>query len=386
MSLSFKSYGTKTLSVYGGAGGQGTRISSSRPELFCGSSWQSNPADGLTFHISANEKAIMQNLNDRLASFIQKVHSLESSNAELERKINEWCAGRTVASHEYSGFLATIKSLRDQIQDISKSNGEAGLNIQNARLVADDFRSKYELELGIRTWVETDTASIRKVMDELTLTRSTLEMEYESLREEHILLRKNHEEEKAQIHAQAGGQMNVSVDGAPSTDLNQALTKIRENYEAVVAKNHRDQEVWYQNKISTVEKKFMEQTEDLEYNTTELSQLKSYFHKMQIELQSQLSMMSLEGSLQDSATRYAAQLAELQKIITDLELKLKQIHANITENKQDYDTLLEVKTNLEAEIKEYMSLLEVNGSDLQVARKKIAVVKLVESSQTVTTH
>ncbi|MCJ8737938.1 hypothetical protein PDJAM_G00029720 [Pangasius djambal] len=362
MPSSFKSYGTKTLSVYGGAGGQGTRISSCRPELFCGSSWQSNTADGLTFHISDNEKAIMQNLNDRLASFIQKVHSLESSNAELERKVNEWCASRTVVSHEYSGFLATIKSLQDQIQDISKSNGEAGLNIQNASLVADDFRSKYELELGIRTWVETDTAHTRKVIDELTLTRSTLEIEYERLREEHVLLGKNHEEEKARIHAEAGDQVKVCVDGAPSTDLNQALTKIREDYEAVVAKNHRDQEVWYQNKISAVENKCIEQTEDLEYNTTELSQLKSYFHKMQIELQSQLSMkMSLEGSLQDSATRYAAQLAELQKFITDLELKLKQIHANITENKQDYDILLEVKTNLEAEIKEYMSLLEVNG-------------------------
>lgn len=53
---------------------------------------------------------------------------------------------------------------------------------------------RYELEQAIRTWMETDTAYIRKVMDEMTLTRSTLEMEYESLREECIILEKNHEE------------------------------------------------------------------------------------------------------------------------------------------------------------------------------------------------
>lgn len=116
MSLPLKTYGTKTLSVYGGAGGQGTRVSSSRPALFCGSSWQFNRADGLTLDISDNQKAIMQNLNDRLASFIQKVQSLNGKKAELERNINEWCASHTVVSNEYSGFLATIESLQDQVR------------------------------------------------------------------------------------------------------------------------------------------------------------------------------------------------------------------------------------------------------------------------------
>ncbi|XP_017333243.1 keratin, type I cytoskeletal 13 [Ictalurus punctatus] len=380
MSLPLKTYGTKTLSVYGGAGGQGTRVSSSRPALFCGSSWQSNRADGLTLDISDNQKAIMQNLNDRLASFIQKVQSLNGKKAELERNINEWCASHTVVSNEYSGFLATIERLQDQIQQISKSNGEAGLNIQNAFLVADDFRIKYELELAIRTSVEAETAQNRTLMDELILSRSTLEMEYESLSEERIVLEKNHEEEKAQVLAQAVVQVDVSVDAAPSTDLIETLTKMREDYEAVTAKNRRDQEVWYQSTISTVQKKSIEQTEDLEHNTAELSQLKSDFHRMQIELQTQHSTrMSLEGSLQDSVTRYAAQLAELQKIITDLEHKLKQIHANITNKKEDYDNLME-------EIKTYRLLLEGNSSDPQVARKKIAVIKIMESSQTVKIH
>lgn len=116
MSLPLKTYGTKTHSVYGGAGGQGTRVSSSRPALFCGSSWQSNRADGLTLDISDNQKAIMQNLNDRLASFIQKVQSLNGKKAELERNINEWCASHTVVSNEYSGFLATIERLQDQVR------------------------------------------------------------------------------------------------------------------------------------------------------------------------------------------------------------------------------------------------------------------------------
>lgn len=53
---------------------------------------------------------------------------------------------------------------------------------------------RYEIELAFRKGVERDTVCIRKEIDELTLWRSNLEMEYESLREERINLEKTYEE------------------------------------------------------------------------------------------------------------------------------------------------------------------------------------------------
>lgn len=50
--------------------------------------------------------------------------------------------------------------------------------------------------------------------------------------------------------------MKVSVDTAPSTDLNQTLIKVREDYETLAAKNHRDLEVWYQSKVHQTYYKF----------------------------------------------------------------------------------------------------------------------------------
>lgn len=113
MPLTFKTYGTRTCSVYGGAGGYGTRISSSRP--FYGSSWRPHNANGLSFDISTNGKVMMQNLNARLALYVPTLHSLECKNAELERKIEEWCSSHTVESHDYSEYLAFIKDLHDQV-------------------------------------------------------------------------------------------------------------------------------------------------------------------------------------------------------------------------------------------------------------------------------
>ncbi|XP_014865180.1 PREDICTED: keratin, type I cytoskeletal 13-like isoform X3 [Poecilia mexicana] len=383
MSLSSRSFGQmstgqKTMSVYGGAGGSGTRISLGQID-YLSRSGAINMKD-LDLHVDANEKATLQNLNDRLAAYLEKVHKLEKENERLEKQIAEWYTSKTVISHDYSAYMATIEDLQNKIRDATMVNTRILLEIDNSKLAADDFKVKYENELSMRQAVDADIAGLKRVMDDLTLCKMDLETQLETLKEELIMLKRNHEEDLAQLRKQMSGQVNVEVDAGSQVDLNQIMTEIREHYEALIAKNRKDLELWYQNKTSVVEKDVVEQTTNLQTSRNEIKEQKNILQKYQIELQSHLSMKSsLEASLLETKQRYANQLSGLQEVVTGLEAQLISLTENIKENEQKYGTLLDIKTRLELEISEYRRLLDGEDSSSS-SRKVITKTTVVEET------
>lgn len=73
---------------------------------------------GNSISVSGSEKMTMQNLNDRLASYLEKVRSLESTNAQLERQIREWYEKRTPTTQDFSKYYVIIEDLRRKVSRI----------------------------------------------------------------------------------------------------------------------------------------------------------------------------------------------------------------------------------------------------------------------------
>ncbi|XP_056670804.1 keratin, type I cytoskeletal 9 [Monodelphis domestica] len=313
------------------------------------------------------EKATMQNLNDRLASYMEKVRSLEDSNADLEEKIWNWydTHGPQAFRKDYGHYYKTIKDLKDQILDETMDNNKTMLDLDNTRMTLEDFRMKYEMELGLRQGVETDSNGMRAVLDDLTLQKSDLEMQLETLQDELQSLQKNHEEEMNGLTGQNGGDVSVEMNAAPGVDLTQTLNEMREQYERVVEQNRKKLEDQYESQMTQISQEVTTSSQQIETSNKELTETRHNVQNLEIELQSQLSLKdALEKSLEDIKNQYCRQLAQIQQQIGSIEDQLNDIRGEMECQSQEYNILLDVKTRLEREIATYRNLLEEGQQDI----------------------
>ncbi|XP_019603297.1 keratin, type I cytoskeletal 10 isoform X1 [Rhinolophus sinicus] len=316
--------------------------------------------------LSGNEKVTMQNLNDRLASYLDKVRALEESNYELEGKIKEWYEKNNKSGQrdprDYSKYYDTIEDLKNQILNLTTDNANVLLQIDNARLAADDFRLKYENEVALRQSVDADINGLRRVLDELTLAKADLEMQIESLTEELAYLKKNHEEEMKDLQNVSTGDVNVEMNAAPGVDLTQLLNNMRSQYEQLAEQNRKDAEAWFNEKSKELNTEIDSNIEQMSSHKSEITELRRTVQGLEIELQSQIALkQSLEASLAETEGRYCVQLSQIQVQISSLEEQLQQIRGETECQNTEYQQLLDIKIRLENEIQTYRSLLEGEG-------------------------
>ncbi|NXC86928.1 K1C20 protein, partial [Cercotrichas coryphoeus] len=374
-------------SVYGGAGGYGTRISTSASSGLGGSLQLS--ITGSDVLLAGNEKSTMQNLNDRLAAYLERVRSLEKSNSLIEKQIREWYEKNTVSvGQDYSSYFKTIEELRSKIAEAQMENSRLVLQIDNAKLAADDFRLKFENEHLLRQSVESDITGLLRVRDDLTLTKADLESQIESITEELVFLRKNHEEERDRLRKEAGGSVNVAVDAAPGSNLAAIMENMRKQYEEMAEKYRQEAKEHYEQQTAELHQEVALNIELLEGQRKEVTERRQVSQSLELELQSLLSMkLTLESSVAETEARYSYQLDQIQQLISSQEAQLRQLRADMEAQNNQYSILMDVKTRLEMEIATYRRLLEgeevgnINSVNVNCIKLLLFSISLTESSK-----
>nr|XP_006004745.1 PREDICTED: keratin, type I cytoskeletal 19-like [Latimeria chalumnae] len=386
----------KAASVYAGAGQSGTRISAANLDMlrysggaggsFRAATGYSGGGGGFSSNfgfgggsdyglLNADEKQTMQNLNDRLASYLEKVRALEASNTQLEVKIREYYQKQSpVAGRDWSHYLKIINDLHSQIAAATISNSKTVLQIDNARLTFDDFRVKFETELNLKQSVEADMVGLRRLMSELALGKQDLEIQIGNLKEELVILKSNHEENLKASLGKMSGSVNVEVDSAPGVDLNKAIAEIREEFDALAAKNHRKAEAFYNSQVEEVQTQVTQDTEEVQVSKSKLTELKRVFQSLEIELSSLYSMIrALESTVEETNQRYGLQLASLQCQVVQTQEELERIRGAMTHQASEYEMLLSIKTRLEMEIATYRRLLDGEGSSTNISTSQTQI-------------
>uniref|UniRef100_A0A8C5LEM4 Keratin 23 n=1 Tax=Jaculus jaculus TaxID=51337 RepID=A0A8C5LEM4_JACJA len=344
-------------SVHGGAGGLRISLSFTRPSCWpSGGSWGSDRGRPL---LGGNGKATMQNLNDRLAVYLEKVRALEEANMKLESRILQWHQERNPSSKkDYSQYEENISHLQEQIVDSKMTNAQIVVLIDNARMAVDDFNLKYENEHSFKKDLEIEVESLRKTLDDLTIITTDLEQEVEGMRKELILMKKHHEQEMKEHHVPGDFKVNVKVDATPGEDLIKVLEDMRKEYESIIKKKHRDLDTWFKEQSATVSQEAASPAA-VQGSQSDVHELKRTFQALEIDLQAQHSRKSvLENVLSETKSRYSGQLRDMQHIIARYEEELTRLRRDLERQNKEYRVLLGIKAHLEKEIATYRQLLE----------------------------
>ncbi|KAL3977993.1 sparc/osteonectin, cwcv and kazal-like domains proteoglycan (testican) [Sarotherodon galilaeus] len=385
----------RAASIYAGAGGRDVRISSASASSlrsgipltsstsyklssglsggmgtgYGGAGASVTASGGSSASILGNEKGAMQNLNDRLANYLETVRTLEKANKELELKIMGALEKGGPDMRDYSKYEPIIDDLRNQIFDKIMENARLVLQIDNARLAADDFKVKSENEMSIRLSVEADIGGLKKVLDETNMSRLNIENEIEAVKEELLFLKKNHENEVMELRSQISQSgVQVDVDAPKGQDLSQIMEDMRANYEKIAVKNAEDLKRWHENQIADVQVQVSQNTEALQGAQMEKSDLSRQIQTLEIELASQQSLKaSLEDTLRNIELRNNMEMEKYNNLIIRLEEELGSLRANIQQQTQEYEALLNMKMKLEGEISTYKTLLDGGDFKLQDA-------------------
>uniref|UniRef100_A0A8C2X7Y1 Keratin 8 n=1 Tax=Cyclopterus lumpus TaxID=8103 RepID=A0A8C2X7Y1_CYCLU len=310
--------------------------------------------------VRTQEKEQIKTLNNRFASFIDKVRFLEQQNKMLETKWSLLQEQTTTRSNIDAMFEAYIANLRRQLDGLGNEKGKLEGELRNMQNMVEDFKNKYEDEINKRANVENEFVLLKKDVDGAYMNKVELEAKVDSLQDEINFLRAVYEAELRELQGQIKDtSVIVEMDNTRELDMDSIVAEVKAQYEAIAASNRKDTEQWYQQKYQEMETNAGQFGDDLRTSKSEIAELNRMISRLQNEIESVKGQRgNLEAQIAEAEERGELAVKDAKARIRDLEQALQRAKQDMTRQVREYQDLMNIKLALEIEIATYRKLLE----------------------------